>query len=160
LHVSSAHPATPVFTFDFLLFTFDLHFTHSTVAWYQLESMSGHPKVGALPDDRHARQIKEWGDQPKQRQAPSDPPKRLEPVKQAVAPRKQEVHLFKEPAWIESWLLRREIPSLSGIQISQPVQPIQAPKQIDRFHAESALAVVQHLGAGVSPGGGLSGCRS
>jgi hypothetical protein len=121
--------------------------------------MSGHPKVGALPDDRHARQIKERGDQPKQRQAPSDPAECLEPVKQAVAPRKQEMHFFKKPTWIEGWLLRREILSVAGIQISQPVEPIQSPKQIDRFHAESALAVVQHPGAGVSPGGGLAGCR-
>jgi hypothetical protein len=144
LHVSSAH-------FDFLLFTFDLYFTHSTVAWYQLESMSGHPKVGALPDYRHARQIKKRRDQPKQRQAPGDPAKRLEPVKQSAVPGKQEMHFFKEPAWIDRRLLRREIPSLARIQIGQPAEPIQSPKQIDRFHAESTLAIVQHPGAGISP---------
>jgi hypothetical protein len=120
------------------------------VAWYQLESMSGHPKVSALPDDRHARQIKERGDQPKQRQAPGDPAKGSEPVKQSATPWKQEMHLFKKSARIERRLLRRQITNLAGIQISQTAEPIQPPKQIDRFHAEGALAVVQHPGAGIS----------
>ena len=68
------------------------------------------------------------------------------------------MHLLKKPARIERRLPHRKVLSLSRIRISQPAEPIQAPKQIDRFDAESALAVVQHLGAGAGPGGKRTGC--